>query len=506
MPKKRRSILREKWTEALTSVLPITLLVFLICFVLVPVPNNAMMGFIIGAALLVLGMGLFTLGTDLAMTPIGQHVGNTLTRSKKMWVIALVGFIVGVLITLSEPDLQVLAEQVPGVPNMVLMIAVGVGVGLFLVVALMRIILAVPMKYLLLLCYAVVFIMAQFVPKSFLAVAFDSGGVTTGPMTVPFILALGVGVSAIRNDKDAENDSFGLVALCSVGPILAVMVLGMLYHPESAVYTSSGVTAAETTMDLGMQFLSELPHYCREVALALAPIAAFFFVIQFTTLHLKGQALFRIIMGLVYTYIGLVLFLLGVNVGFMPMGTFIGEALGRLEFNWILVPIGMIIGYFVVAAEPAVHVLNKQVYEITAGAIPPKAMSISLAIGVSVSVGLAMLRILTGMPIMYLLIPGYALALILMFFVPPIFTSIAFDSGGVASGPMTATFLLPLAIGACTAMGGDVVSDAFGVVAMVAMTPLITIQILGVYYRIKQRGIRRRADAELAPDEDIIDL
>ena len=225
MPKKRRSILREKWTEALTSVLPITLLVFLICFVLVPVPNNAMMGFIIGAALLVLGMGLFTLGTDLAMTPIGQHVGNTLTRSKKMWVIALVGFIVGVLITLSEPDLQVLAEQVPGVPNMVLMIAVGVGVGLFLVVALMRIILAVPMKYLLLLCYAVVFIMAQFVPKSFLAVAFDSGGVTTGPMTVPFILALGVGVSAIRNDKDAENDSFGLVALCSVGPILAVMVL-----------------------------------------------------------------------------------------------------------------------------------------------------------------------------------------------------------------------------------------------------------------------------------------
>ena len=289
-------------------------------------------------------------------------------------------------------------------------------------------------------------------------------------------------------------------------PILAVMVLGMLYHPESAVYTSSGVTAAETTMDLGMQFLSELPHYCREVALALAPIAAFFFVIQFTTLHLKGQTLFRIIMGLVYTYIGLVLFLLGVNVGFMPMGTFIGEALGRLEFNWILVPIGMIIGYFVVAAEPAVHVLNKQVYEITAGAIPPKAMSISLAIGVSVSVGLAMFRILTGMPIMYLLIPGYALALILMFFVPPIFTSIAFDSGGVASGPMTATFLLPLAIGACTAMGGDVVSDAFGVVAMVAMTPLITIQILGVYYRIKQRGIKRRADAELAPDEDIIDL
>lgn len=506
MPKKGKNKLREKWSEALTSVLPITLLVFVICFALVPVPNNAMMGFMIGAALLVLGMGLFTLGTDLAMTPIGQHVGNTITKSKKMWLVALVGFIVGMLITLSEPDLQVLAEQVPGIPNMVLMVAVGIGVGFFLVVALMRIILRVPMKFLLLICYAIVFLLAQFVPKSFLAVAFDSGGVTTGPMTVPFILALGVGVSSIRSDKNAENDSFGLVALSSVGPILAVMVLGMMYKSVDAVYNASSVTAVETTTELSVLFISELPHYCREVAYALLPIVVFFFIMQFAMLHLKGTALLRIIMGLVYTYVGLVMFLLGVNVGFMPVGTYIGEALGKLEYNWILVPLGMILGYFVVAAEPAVHVLNKQVYEITAGAIPSKALSISLAIGVSVSVGLAMLRILTGMPIMYLLIPGYGLALILMFFVPPIFTSIAFDSGGVASGPMTATFLLPFAIGACTAMGGDVVSDAFGVVAMVAMTPLITIQILGIYYRIRQRKLKRTVATELAPDEDIIDL
>ena len=506
MPKKGRSILREKWREAITSVLPITALVFLICFTLVPAPNNAMMGFIIGAALLILGMGLFTLGTDLAMTPIGQHVGTAITRSRRIWVIALVGFIVGMLITLSEPDLQVLAEQVPGVPNMVLMIAVGVGVGLFLVVGLMRILLHVRMSYLLMGCYALVFILAQFVPKSFLAVAFDSGGVTTGPMTVPFILALGVGVSAIRNDRDAENDSFGLVALCSVGPILAVMALGMLYHPDGGAYVSEAIAAADTSTELGRQFLSALPRYCKEVAMALAPIAAFFFIMQLTLLHLGRSALVRITVGLVYTYVGLVLFLLGVNVGFMPVGNFIGQELARLDFNWILAPIGMIMGYFVVAAEPAVHVLNKQVYEITAGAIPPKAMSISLSIGVSASVGLAMVRILTGLPVLALLIPGYALALLLMFFVPPIFTSIAFDSGGVASGPMTATFLLPFAIGACTALGGDVVADAFGVVAMVAMTPLITIQILGVYYRFKQRGARPGTANEAEPVEDIIDL
>ncbi|MGN1070853.1 MAG: DUF1538 domain-containing protein, partial [Candidatus Fimadaptatus sp.] len=348
MPKKGRSILREKWREAITSVLPITALVFLICFTLVPVPNNAMMGFIIGAALLILGMGLFTLGTDLAMTPIGQHVGTAITRSRRIWVIALVGFIVGMLITLSEPDLQVLAEQVPGVPNMVLMIAVGVGVGLFLVVGLMRILLHVRMSYLLMGCYALVFILAQFVPKSFLAVAFDSGGVTTGPMTVPFILALGVGVSAIRNDRDAENDSFGLVALCSVGPILAVMVLGMLYHPDGGAYVSEAVAAADTSTELGRQFMTALPRYCKEVAMALAPIAAFFFIMQLTLLHLGRSALVRIIVGLVYTYVGLVLFLLGVNVGFMPVGNFIGQELARLDFNWILVPIGMIMGYFVV--------------------------------------------------------------------------------------------------------------------------------------------------------------
>lgn len=506
MPKRSRSILREKWREALTSVLPITGLVFLLCFAVVPVSNDALMGFVIGAALLILGMGLFTLGTDLAMTPIGQHVGSAITRSRKLWFIALIGFVVGILITLSEPDLQVLAEQVPGVPNMVLMVAVAIGVGLFLVAALLRIIFAVKMWYLLLGCYVLVFVLALFVPRSFLAVAFDSGGVTTGPMTVPFILALGVGVSAMRNDSAAENDSFGLVALCSIGPILAVMVLGLMYRPDEAAYTSSSVIAASTSTELWGQFMSALPKYLGEVALALAPIAAFFFIMQFTSLHIKGAMLFHIIVGLVYTYVGLVLFLLGVNVGFMPVGDYLGRALAELDCNWILVPIGMVIGYFVVAAEPAVHVLNKQVYEITAGAIPPRAMSISLSIGVSVSVGLAMLRILTGLPILALMVPGYALALLLMFIVPPIFTSIAFDSGGVASGPMTATFLLPFAMGACTALGGDVVADAFGVVAMVAMTPLITIQLLGVYYRFGKRGAAVVKHEQTEPVEDIIEL
>ena len=505
MHRTNRNILGDKCRESLRSVLPITLLVFGLCFWLVPVPLGALMTFVVGAALLVAGMGLFTLGTDMAMTPIGEHVGAALTRSRKLWLVALLGFVVGMLITLSEPDLQVLAEQVPGVPNLTLILAVAVGVGLFLVVALLRILFRIKMWMLLLGFYIVVFVLAQFVPRSFLAVAFDAGGVTTGPMTVPFILALGVGVSAIRSDANAESDSFGLVALCSIGPVLAVMILGLLYQPAESAYMAEATAAAADSRQLWDQFLSALPKYGREVALALAPIALFFLVLQFTTLHLRLAAFGRIVVGLLYTYAGLVLFLLGVNVGFMPVGQLLGELLGALPYRWILVPIGMLIGYFVVWAEPAVHVLGKQVYELTAGAIPQKALNVTLSIGVSCSVGLAMLRILTGLPIMALLIPGYAIALLLMFFVPPIFTSIAFDSGGVASGPMTATFLLPLAIGACSAVGGDVVADAFGVVAMVAMTPLIAIQILGLRYKRKQR--QQTAREESAPEtENIIEL
>ena len=508
MFKPNRNILREKWTESLKSVLPIALIVFVICFTLVPVPNSALLAFIIGAVMLVIGMGLFTLGTDMAMTPIGEYVGAALTRSRKIWLIVLIGFVLGILITVAEPDLQVLAEQVPNVPNMALILAVAIGVGLFLVIALLRILFKVRMRTLRLIFYTLVFVLAQFVPKSFLAVAFDSGGVTTGPMTVPFILALGVGVSAIRSDKEAESDSFGLVALCSIGPILAVMILGLIFRPEEAVHSAEVLTLTEDSRSMAWMFASAVPHYLVEVAVALVPIIAFFVIFQFTSLHLKKSRVLRITIGLVYTYVGLVIFLLGVNVGFMPLGNYLGQMLGSLSFNWVLVPLGMIIGYFTVSAEPAVHVLSKQVYELTAGAIPKKALSTCLSIGVSISVGLAMLRILLQLPIMYLLIPGYAIALILMFFVPEIFTSIAFDSGGVASGPMTATFLLPLAMGVCTALGGDVSSDAFGVVAMVAMTPLITIQALGLYYKLKQRHIKKAKNEalDMLPEDDIIEL
>ena len=506
MLKANKTILYEKLKESLSSVLPITAIVFVLCFTVVPVPTDILISFIIGAIMLILGMGLFTLGTDLAMTPIGSEVGSAITRSRKLWFIALISLVVGIIITIAEPDLQVLAEQVPNIPNMTIIITVAVGVGVFLVIAMLRIVFKIPLNYLLIGFYAAVFVVSIFVPKEFLAVAFDSGGVTTGPMTVPFIMALGVGAAAIRTDKNAEQDSFGLVALCSIGPIISVLVLGLIFKPTGAdaAYSSNVLPVFEDTKALWNYFKDAIPYYFKEVVLALSPIIVFFVIFQLTSIKMKKDRLIRITIGLVYTFIGLVIFLTGVNVGFMPVGQIIGAGIADCGYAWLLIPIGMVIGYFIVAAEPAVHVLTKQVEEISNGFVTAKMMQTALSVGVCISVGIAMLRILTGISVLWFLIPGYVFALVLTRYVSPIFTGIAYDSGGVASGPMTATFLLPFAMGACEALGGNVMTDAFGIVAMVAMTPLITIQMMGFITQMKEKAKRRYIEVQMHQLEDDI--
>ena len=482
-----RSKLNEKLQESLAAVLPILAIVLILSFTIAPLPTSVLMAFLFGAVLLVVGMMFFSLGAELAMSPMGERVGACITKTRRVGIMLTLGFLLGFLITISEPDLQVLANQVQAVPNMVLIVTVAVGVGLFLCFAMLRMLLSVPLNTRLVGFYIVVLVLAMFVPKDFLAVAFDSGGVTTGPMTVPFIMAMGVGVSAIRSDKHSANDSFGLVALCSIGPILAVLILSLIFRPDGGSYTAVVIPEIGDSAALWQLFFVAFPTYFKEIAVSLLPIAAFFAVFDLVSLHLERKQLIRIGVGLAYTYLGLVIFLTGVNVGFMPAGNYLGSVIAGLSCNWIIIPIGMLIGYFIVMAEPAVYVLMRQVEELTDGAIPGSAMKHSLSIGVAVSVGLAMIRVLTGISIFYLLVPGYAVAIALSFFVPKLFTAIAFDSGGVASGPMATTFLLPFAMGACSAVGGNIVTDAFGVVAMVAMTPLITIQGLGLIYRLRTK-------------------
>ena len=505
--------LREKLLEALQAVLPIAAIVLILCFSIAPVSPSILLCFLLGAAMIVVGIMFFTLGAEMSMTPMGERVGAMLTRSQNIFLIIGAGFLLGFLITISEPDLQVLANQVPSIPNMTLILSVAAGVGLFLVVAFLRMLLGIALPKLLVVFYGLIFVLAAFVPKEFLSVAFDSGGVTTGPITVPFIMALGVGVAAIRSDRHAADDSFGLVALCSIGPILAVLILGIAFQASDSTYMPPILPNVSDSVELWHLFHEGLPTYIKEIATSLLPIIAMFGVFQLAALKLDRRTLGRIGVGLAYTYIGLVLFLAGANIGFMPAGNYLGQVLAGQSFRWLLVPIGMLIGYFIVKAEPAVYVLNKQVEEVTDGAISAGIMGAALSAGVSLSVGLAMVRVLTGISILWFLIPGYAFAIGISFVVPKLYTAIAFDAGGVASGPMTATFLLPLAQGACVAVGGNIVTDAFGVVAMVAMTPLITVQLMGLMAQLKQRRARQAQPVSAAalafadlPDDAIIEL
>lgn len=477
--------LNEKIHEALSSVLPITIIVLALSITIVPLEIGTISLFLTGALLLICGMGFFQLGVEMSMMPLGQGVGSAILQRRNLPIIMITCFFVGTIITVAEPDLQVLAHQVAAIPNRVIIWTVALGVGIFTVISAIRIFLKVSLSKILFILYALIFVLAFVSPPDFIAVAFDSGGVTTGPMTVPFIMALGIGLSAARSDKDGTNDSFGLIALCSVGPILMIMILGIFYNPSDAAYDVVTIPAVVTMRDVVYLFIRMIPLYFHEVMMSMLPVILVFLVFQLLTRRYHKRQLIKMSIGFLYTIIGLILFLTGVNVGFAPVGSLIGSFIAGGSLKYILIPIGILIGYFIVKAEPAVQVLNHQVEEIADGLITKSVMNISLSIGVASAVGLAMVRVLTGLNIFWIIIPGYLLALALTRFVPPIFVGIAFDSGGVASGPMTSTFLLPLTIGACTAAGGNVVTDAFGAVALVALAPLIAIQVVGCIYTYK---------------------
>ena len=503
--------LKDKILEALLSALPITVLVYLMA--LTPwfdFSTVELITFTAGAVLLVLGIGLFSLGADLAMTPMGTHVGSGLSKQRKLGLLLFVCFVLGMLITIAEPDLQVLAGQVSAVMNGTLLIyAVGFGVGSFLVLAVLKIVFRKSLSMILMLFYMLLFALALLLAVNdnldLLPMAFDSGGVTTGPITVPFIMALGVGISHVLGDPRSKDNSFGLVALCSVGPMLAVLVLGMFANNDLSYavpdYTVSG--------DILGAYLHTALHTCKEVATALGMIVAFFTVCQVTFLKLSFRRLKRIALGVVITYIGLVLFLTGVNVGFMPIGYKLGHSLASVS-PALLIGFGLVTGVLVVLAEPAIHVLNGQVEDVTGGLVSKKAMMVGLCVGVGAAITLSMIRIVYDFSLTYYIIPGYFLSLALSLFVPPVYSAIAFDSGGVASGPMTSGFILPFAVGACVAVQGEaaVLRDAFGVVALVAMIPLITIQLLGFKGIIDAHVQERKAMKRIldADDQQIINF
>jgi len=501
----------SKSKETLFSVLPIVLIVLILYFTpAVDLTGEELLTFCVSAICLILGIALFNLGAELAMTPMGEYVGVGLTKAKKLPLLLGVAFLMGLLITIAEPDLSVLAGQVSSVMNgTVLIVAVGVGVGLFLLFAIVKIVfkvdLAMMVMFFYLMLFAICAILIENGNGAFLPLTFDSGGVTTGPVTVPFIMALGVGVAYTIGGRNASENSFGLIALCSIGPMIAVAVLALTANGE-LTYTLDDYSIYA---NLGSNFGPMLGGVALEVLKALGLIVAFFIVLQLTILKLPKRKIINIAVGIIYTFIGLVVFLSAVKVGFVSIGFKIGTQIAAYS-KALLIVMGVIIGFVTVLAEPAVRILNKQVEEVTDGLVTKKSMMIALSIGVGVSIGLSMIRLVYQFSILYYIIPGYIISLALSFFVPKMYTAIAFDSGGVASGPLTSSFILPLAIGACTELVGvdGILSYAFGVVAMVAMTPLITIQFLGfrAMAAMKVRediAIKRIIDKD---DEQIIDF
>lgn len=497
-----------KLKESVIAVMPITVLIVILNFALGEMPALNLASFLVGAALLVVGMALYTLGSSVFMEPAGEHIGAKVTATGKVWLMLLVALVIGFIVTIAEPDLTILASQIKSIPNIVLICCVSAGVGVFMVVAVLRMLLKIKLNALLIALYAVVFVLAAFVAEGYVPVAFDSGGVTTGPITVPFILAMGVGISGAIGGSRSQEDSFGMVGICSVGPIIAVLILGLVYNTEATAEVSA-LTAFSDFGEVIMTYLKSIPMYMEEVGVALSPIFCVFLIFEFTMLKLPLKSLFRMFIGAIYTFIGLVLFMTGVNVGFMQAGTYIGGTVAEVS-RWLVIPIGAAVGSLIVLAEPAVHVLNRQVEQITGGAISRKNMLVVLVISMAIAVGLSMVRVATGISIWWIIVPAYVIALGLSFFVPSVFTAIAFDSGGVASGPMTATFLLPFAMGATAELGGSIINDAFGTVAFVAMTPLISIQIMGLVYKFKKTSAARTAAANyrelLAREGEIVHL
>lgn len=489
--------LLKKFKESSLSILPIMCIVLILAVTIVPMSWQIIVQFIISCILLIFGMTLFTHGADTAMIPIGQHIGGYLSKSGKLWFMLLCGFVLGVLITIAEPDLSVLADQVASINSWIIIAVVGVGVGTFMMLAVLRAVYQIPLPIILAVSYGLTFLIACFVPAEFAPLSFDSGSVTTGPISVPFLMSFGLGLAAVRSSKSNSGDeSFGLVALGSAGPILAVMLMGLFVDPSTL--TSSAETSITAPQDFGgilMAFLNEAPSHLLQVTLVILPILVVFLLFQFFALKLPKQEVFKIIIGLLFVFVGITLFFVGVSVGFLPVGTEIGNVLASVDYNWILIPVALVIGLVIVLAEPAVHVLTEQVEHMTDGKISRKTILFSMSIGVAISLGLCALRVLFQIPIWYILVPAYVIAIGLAFVVPRIFTGIAFDSGGVATGAMATTFALPLFSGACVALGENVMLYGFGTLSFIAVTPLITIQILGLIVKIANKR-KQKEEAE----------
>ena len=471
--------------------MPITIIVLILHFTIAPLDTAVVIRFLIGALLVIIGLTVFLIGVDHGITPVGSLMGSSLTKTNRIWIIVCAGLVLGFFVSIAEPDLHILASQVNDVTSGVIsktsiVVVVSAGIAVMLAIGLIRIVYNIPLYKMMTAIYALIFCMALFTSPEFLAISFDASGATTGALTVPFMLAVALGVSSMKKDsKASESDSFGLVGVVSTGAIIAVMIMNIIKKTDKITGTLE--SSIFQSKSLIMPFIKELPAYAGESFIALLPLFVLFMIFNKLSFKLHKKAFQRISIGFLYTLIGLALFLTGVNAGFMDVGGAVGSTLSVLDNKLPIVIVGFILGLVTVLAEPAVYVLTHQIEDVTSGYVKRKAVMFALSIGVGFAVALSMIRIIIPeVRLWHYLLPGYIISIALAFLTPQLFAGIAFDSGGVASGPMTATFILAFANGAADAIeSADVMADGFGMIAMVALTPIITLQILGLIFKIK---------------------
>ncbi len=487
------NVLAAKLKEVLYAVIPITVMVLILNFTLAPLDSMLLIRFIIGAIVIIVGLSIFLFGVDIGITPIGQTMGKGIAKSNKILIVIGAGLLLGFFISIAEPDLHILAGQVDLVTSGLIsktsiVIVVSIGIGALIALGLARIVYNVPLYKILSILYFIILVLALFTSPEFLAISFDASGATTGALTVPFILALALGVSTLKKDsKASEKDSFGLVAIASTGAIIAVMIMNIIMKTDKI--SGSLEPHDEGSLSIFGPFFHEIPIIAQEIIMALVPMLVIFLVFQKISFKMSRKAVRKILVGIFFTFVGLVLFLVGVNAGFMQVGTSIGYSIASLDNKAYVVIIAFVLGIVTILAEPAVHVLTHQIEDVTSGYVRRKVVMFSLCIGVGLAVALSMVRILIPeLQLWHYLLPGYLIAIAMTYFVPKLFVGIAFDSGGVASGPMTATFILAFVQGAAEAIdGANVLIDGFGMIAMVALTPLITLQIVGFVFKYKSR-------------------
>ena len=485
----------EKIKEAVLAVIPIGVIVVLLHLFVTPLDTGVLTRFLIGILFMMIGMPIFLSGVDLSIDPIGTILSRWLLNTGKMSIILAGSLFLGFVISVAEPDLHILANQVNDVTGgsigrSSMILVVSMGIGALVALAIYRIIRRIKLKHFFTVVYLLIFALGIFSDSNFLAIAFDASGTTTGSLTVPFLLAMASGASAMtRSRRKSESDSFGLLGIASAGAIVAVLVMGLFN--KSTISGGILPVVDPSHPNALLNLLYAIPTTLRDILLALTPILVIFLIVNYVSLKLPAEEMVRIALGVVYTVFGLVFFMAGVNTGFMEASRTIGAQLAVNGQFWVLILVGLGFGLVTIPAEPSVHILTQQIESETAGSIKASRVMVTLAIGVALAVVLSLLRILIPtLQLWHILLPGLIIALLLMYIVPDIFVGIAFDSGGVASGTMTAAFILPFAQGAAQNIAtADVLTDGFGVIALVATTPLIALQLLGLIYKVQLKRL-----------------